>query len=467
MSEPIARLLQTTGIALLILTFATSQLHPGVAVGVTSLVYLVGNVSLLSYVIVSPRRGGISLMLAFFFLFFVALPAYVQVDEGAFPFRSQYFDEELAGVYGVLVVAQVSYLIGEAYLDRREQECNPGPANGVLRSSFYRRAVIALIVICIAIATYLGPTVLLLTRGERGEAAGAGGLADLTVQLLFAGRSLSLLAAVTCLYLLVHDHESRRGHFPLVGVVVTAVFLTLNYPPGLSRFQLLGSALALLSVSTSFFRTSRKLLAGLVAPIFLLYVFPAIKALGFGQEVEVGGSGRGVTEYLTRVDFDAFKQIADAFLYLEDETYRWGENFLGVLLFWVPRGLWAGKPLDSGYLVSSTLGYPYTNVSSPLPAEALISFGIPGVIGVFLLLGAFCATIENRARLGQSGGELRQDVIVYALLVGFIIIILRGALNGVAPMFATGFAAYIALARMQRRLQSPTRKERDPWQSTS
>ena len=110
-------------------------------------------------------------------------------------------------------------------------------------------------------------------------------------------------------------------------------------------------------------------------------------------------------------------------------------------LFFVPRALGPAKPTDSGELVSSALGYPYTNVSSPLPAEALLAFGIPGVLLTFLALGAMTARIEANAHARQTLHHL----VLYSITMGFMTIILRGALNGVAPQFATAFLAYAAI----------------------
>ena len=108
----------------------------------------------------------------------------------------------------------------------------------------------------------------------------------------------------------------------------------------------------------------------------LFTVFPVIKLIAaegatFDKLIE-SIQRVSPSRYLLNVDFDGFMQITSTIQYLESEPIRWGNNFLGVVLFFVPRGLWEGKPIDTGVIVSEGLGYWYNNVASPLPAEALM-----------------------------------------------------------------------------------------------
>ena len=55
--------------------------------------------------------------------------------------------------------------------------------------------------------------------------------------------------------------------------------------------------------------------------------------------------------------------------YVHFEGYTYGYQVLGLFTFWIPREIWLGKPLASGVIAASFLGYSFTNVSSPLWAE--------------------------------------------------------------------------------------------------
>lgn len=446
MNSAYARSIELLGTFFIGITIACgAMLEADQALPLVKNLYLLANSLLYVGVILNPRRGGISFMVSFFFLFFVAVPAFVQSTTGSFPFMSSYSAPQIVQGYFLMSIAQFCLCLGIFVADSKtESRTEQGEP---MRPEFWIRATALLLVMSVAVVAFVGPGNLLLTRTERGDATGELGA---RASAIFVGRSLSLMAAVLCIYLLVkYPPIRRRSSFHLLSILVFPTFLLLNYPPGLARFQMFGSALALLAVSVSLFAARAKLLAGVVAPVFLFLFFPAIKSLGRGEDIDFAGAvQRDVYAYLQRVDFDGFKQTIDTWIYVQSGgEHRHGENFLGVFLFWVPRGVWDAKPLDSGLLVSSSLGYPYNNVSSPLPAEAYVSFGLIGVVALMAIAGYSIARVESKARLSQTSQGLRQEVLLYALAVGFAVIILRGALNGVAPIFGTGFLAYAVLAK--------------------
>ncbi|MCC4266748.1 O-antigen polymerase [Microbacterium schleiferi] len=467
MTDVIARVLQGCGVVLLVVTLLASTISDSYgSLGVASGAYLAANVALFAYIVLHSRRGGVSLITGFFFLFFIAIPAYLQIDAGVFPFNSSYAWQQLLTGFAIFSVAQLAYLVAEMQVDS-SRPTRIRALGQEMRAPFFRKASVAILLANVAIIAFVGSR-LFLTRTERGGeiASAEGGW----LQLLFIGRSISLVGVLICLQLLIGDTESRRSSgFRLVALLSFATFLMLNYPPGLSRFQLLGSVIAIVAVLTSFFRRSRKVLFALIAPVFLLLFFPTIKALGNGGEIDIAGAvGRDVGNYLLGVDFDGFKQTVDSWIYVDRfDVLRWGENFLGAALFWVPRDLWPGKPVDSGGIVSGALGYRYTNVSNPLPAEAYLSFGYVGVLLVFILLGLIVTRVERRALVAGTAGIMTSSALLLALMMGFATIVLRGALNGVAPMFLSAFLLYAMLMALQSmtserpRSRATTRAGRD------
>jgi len=243
----------------------------------------------------------------------------------------------------------------------------------------------------------------------------------------------------------------------LAALVFTPVFFIINYPPALPRFSLMGSLIALSAVLVDYRRPRIKLAMAFVAAVMLFTVFPVLKFVARDIPLSEFLSAIGSVnyqEFLLNVDVDGFMQIASTVKYLLEENagLRWGYNFLGVLLFFVPRAIWPGKPIDTGELVSAELGYSYNNVCSPLPAEALIAFGPLGPVIIFLGLGYVVLRIEQAA-FGPAQSALQLGYFfLYALLMGFIVIILRGALNGVVPHFASGFLALVIMMLMRDKL---------------
>ena len=433
MPELLLRLMRLTGLTTLALTVLCGVLNTPIAT--TALLCLTATAALWSAAILDRRAGGIDFLIAFFFLFFLAIPARLQIAHQTFPWGGSYSAQTLNHTYALIATALLCYTI--ARLSARQAKPRQAPQ---LPDKSLHRWAFALTLISIAIAALIGPGNLFVLRSGFLD----GATNSLTSQLIYIGRALSLLTFVLCLYLLAQPRD-RQGPTLALTLIAAATCLCFNYPPALPRFALFGCAIALLSIRLNLFSPRLKLALALTAPLLVFVLLPAVKMLGRAdmsvlQMAQIMAQ-TDPTHYLLRVDFDGFKQIADTLVYLETAPLRWGANYAGVLLFFVPRALWPAKPTDSGALVSASLGYPYTNVSSPLPAEALLAFGIPGVLLTFLALGAMTARIEGNAQARQTLHHL----VLYSITMGFITIILRGALNGVAPQFATAFLAYAAI----------------------
>jgi peptidoglycan/LPS O-acetylase OafA/YrhL len=97
------------------------------------------------------------------------------------------------------------------------------------------------------------------------------------------------------------------------------------------------------------------------------------------------------------------------------------------VLFWVPRGIWPTKPLDSGVEVGLWMSSANVNLSSPLWAEAWINFGVPGVVVTLALLGL----VSRRFDSGFGAGKVSANAVGYlgvSILAGYMFILLRGSL---------------------------------------
>lgn len=346
-----------------------------------------------------------------------------------------------------MAMSYAAYLVARLYVIRFPPKREALPPRGRRPERFFTYWAWAFAVIAIVFGAVAGPGNLFAARFAEGRSEMAG----MSQQFLYMARSLSLLAMVMMIYLsrYAQARKLRRRNFLAIFVFLPA-FLVINYYAALPRFVLFGSLLALVVNFVDFTRPPMKILVTGGAIFTLFAVFPIIKLLGTGtatlsELVAASGSVR-IDRYFLNVDFDGYMQIVSTVAYIaEGGELRWGNNFLGVALFFVPRALWAGKPIDSGEIVSTNLSYWYTNVSSPLPAESLISFNLFGPPIVFFILGLAIARVEYLANKGVDFSVRAPRFFVGALWAGFLVIILRGALNGVAPMFATGFLAYLIM----------------------
>jgi hypothetical protein len=411
--------------------------------------------SVLSFLamILDNRRGGISYMYEFFMLLFVALPATIQITARIFPFFASLQPIYICWAFGILALSQIAYQIGLAtqqliYKKNKNNYKVPSLELNIKDALFYTKSAWALAILSTVFAIAAGPANLFVARFEIGEVTFEG----LTQQFLFMCRSLSLLAMIMLIFLIKFSPNPKLR---LQNIYATFLFLlpfmAINYLPALPRFVLFGIFLALSTFFVDYFRPKIKAFVAVASVVTLFVIFPQIKSLGGGQ-LDLSGTMQRtdssmIFSYLLRVDFDAFMQITSTLEYYSKEIgpIRYGQNFIGVALFFVPRGLWAGKPIDTGEIVSTGLGFTYTNVASPLPAEAFMGFGIIGPIIVFFLLAYYISRIEFHAKSHLTTIPTASAFFIYAIFMGFIVIIMRGALNGVAPQFATAFLAFFIM----------------------
>lgn len=403
-------------------------------------------------IIMDNRRGGISYMIEFFLLFFIALPALLQVSKRVFPWFAMLQPIHVCSAFGLLAISHIALHIGYIASNRKtvnDLRSNSQQTISTQSAWFYTRWAWVVAILAILLAALAGPSNLFIARFELADTE-MGGMSQ---QFLYMCRSLSLLAMVMILFLVKYTKNlqlKRINIYVLIGFI--PFFLVINYLPALPRFVLFGIFIAVSTVFINYFSPKMKSFIAIVSVLILFVVFPTIKSLGHGElntaGLEQRGSAGAVTDYLLRVDFDAFMQVTETVHYYSDDIGPglYGKNFIGVAFFFIPRAIWPDKPKSTGMYVAERLGYVYLNVSSPLTAEALMGFGLIGPVLVFILLSIFVTRIERNAKEYKWRIPTPEAFIFYAISMAFIVIVLRGALNAVAPQFATAFLAFYVVS---------------------
>jgi hypothetical protein len=239
------------------------------------------------------------------------------------------------------------------------------------------------------------------------------------------------------------------------GLIVLACLLVLicANPIGTARYPAGTVLMSLVCLLGAFATVNRARVSMIGIVLGLLFVFPIFDAF---RRQRVNFARRGfLGEYAGNGDYDAFAQIANAVRYVDIVGIEWGRQFVGVVLFWVPRTMWPDKPIDTGALLAEYRGYRYTNLSSPLWAESLVNFGWFGLIVVMIGLGLLVRRADRRisqALLASRG--------IWAVVGGTIpfyeLILLRGSL-----LQAAGGAAVMVLSLLLV-TRSPSREPQDP-----
>jgi hypothetical protein len=118
-----------------------------------------------------------------------------------------------------------------------------------------------------------------------------------------------------------------------------------------------------------------------------------------------------------------------------DEGFSYVRQPLGVVLFWVPRSLWADKPVDTGIYLAEERGYEFQNLSAPLWAEMFVIGGHLVVVGGFIALGY--VVVRGDDRLVERLAGRRRYSVAAAFMPFYLIILLRGSLLQATALVAT------------------------------
>lgn len=127
-------------------------------------------------------------------------------------------------------------------------------------------------------------------------------------------------------------------------------------------------------------------------------------------------------DFFNDINFDASQLFMAT---IKDDLVTWGSQLLGVLLFWVPRKFWPGKPEGSGHLIVQNHHGYFDCVSMPYFAEGYINWGFLGLLLFVLFLSWLSARLDAMYWTNwRKSTNLRTGY--YLILLGALIFIMRG-----------------------------------------
>lgn len=233
---------------------------------------------------------------------------------------------------------------------------------------------------------------------------------------------------------------------PLISLV--ALLICVN-PISSARYAFGTVFLALIGALGAYKTVRRFRLVTLAAVFGLVYLFPIADM--FRRSLDPSAKSQNPLESMLSGDFDSFSQITNTMEYVAVNGISWGNQMLGVLFFWVPRGIWPNKPLDTGTIVADWKMYYFKNLSSPLWAEFFVNGGwwfvVIGMLGIGLAVAALDR--KSEAVLSTSG----QPSVVASILPFYLLIVLRGSLlQSVSSMAVILLAsAFVSVKVAQKR----------------
>lgn len=379
-------------------------------------------------VIASRKKQLFGMVLWLFTYIFMGLAPYVQYRLALLPSTTPTVDQSLFPAAGVLVIASVTaVIVGSIFASRR-------PVGSTLeRVAVDPQRVNILTMTALAVFLYYGQSIgfgaFLLSRTELSALRAAVWPNTATMGLLTGGLHMLLLvgfiAQMTARQQAKASHQKPAWLLPLINGLV--LLYTVN-PVSSPRYVVGTVVLAMLATFGVYATLTRFRIMAAAALVGMLTLFPLADL--FRHTTDSTAEVEGPVQSLTSGDFDAFMQLTNTLQYVNVKGLSWGDQLLGVLLFWVPRAVWPGKPLDTGVELAEYMGYRFTNLSSPIWSELFINFGWVGTIAGMGLLGYFFRRWDTRTDLYLRTSRI-PPVIVCAVAF-YLLIVLRGSLLNAA-----------------------------------
>lgn len=273
----------------------------------------------------------------------------------------------------------------------------------------------------------IGPSVFLGSRSDLSAVKQSFSSDAITTALIGATSNVPLL--VSCLALL-SIRQSATGHrrrlMTVLAVLTGGAALFIVNPISSPRYMFGTFLLAILAGVGAYATPARVRTMTLGFLVGMIAVFPLADLFRRTTNVVVDLEDANPLVSLTSGDFDAFAQLNNTMLYVGQSGITWGNQAFGVVLFWVPRNIWPGKPVDTGILLANFREYQFTNLSAPLWAEFYVNLGIVGVILGMVLLGFWMRRSDERTSILLGSGQ--RPTLMALILPFYLIMILRGSL---------------------------------------
>ncbi|MGB3770846.1 MAG: oligosaccharide repeat unit polymerase [Rhodococcus sp. (in: high G+C Gram-positive bacteria)] len=245
-----------------------------------------------------------------------------------------------------------------------------------------------------------------------------------TAVIIAAGAMMSLLVAFIAVVKYYDTMTVKeRAFLPIIIVLGAVLCVTLN-PISNARYLFGTGALAVAALFGLFATRARFRVVAIMAVAALVLVFPLADAFRYSSSAQFKTTNP--LESLTSPDYDAFAQINNTVLYVQNNGTTGGDQALGVLFFAVPRVIWPDKAPDTGVLLAKSRNYPVDNLSAPLWAELYINGGIPILIIGMLLFGLIAGVQDRRIEISLR--TARAPTVLSCILPFYAIILLRGSL---------------------------------------
>ena len=249
--------------------------------------------------------------------------------------------------------------------------------------------------------------------------------------------------ALICLLVLIKKFKEKKSFFNAILLsYFIGVTLFLVPPTGVARF--LSGAFYGTVLLYSFPRLRSGRLFLVLMFLFILIIFPMLNNFRYinSNPLQLFDILSGLSDNFQSADFDAYTMLLYITEYVTSFGITFGYQLLGPILFFIPRSIWADKPVGSGSMIVDELGIPINgNVSAPWIGEFYINYGYFGVLIFSFIVGVLLRSLDKKYWDKNNSGYYFK--LIYPFFSLMIIFICRGDfMSSYSFLFGTIISTY-------------------------
>ena len=426
-----------------------------------SLVYITFGINgvlwiLLLFHELNQRNFSLCLVYWLFCIFFFFFAGLIQTMNSDFPWVEPYSDDVLIKTNVILWIWSILFQLGvykasntKLVMGRKHSTLEKNEyVKCVLGTEWrgYESKVTILMIFSIIITIYRVTTIGFINLLARGT----------SFYRISENSSISVLVekmimAIVYFAFIFAVYKWKRDRKPLHMIVTGLCLLIAYFPTSTARNAIAGLYFGAILAFFPKMKKNRWFIT-LYLLIFMI-AFPMLNAFRTVSvlDVNMGNVMRSLfsgfsTEWLS-VDYDAYSMVALSLNYLSDHGLSFGVQLLAVIFCWVPRSLWATKPIGTGPMIAEYYGWWFTNVSEPLPAEMLVNFGIIGALISAVIIGFFLGKIDLFfwRNISDDYNVVHKVDSLYYYMVGYFLFLYRGSLNSAVAYLVPFIIVWIAI----------------------
>lgn len=362
-----------------------------------------------------------------FWIVFLHIAPIVQIKLNIFPMAS--IVDPSKNLPSVIIILLGTLLLSIGFLlpEKSGKHFYSSYVRAEVQLGFIKRTLFLGFILFLFIILRTSPSVFLLPRVEFEEAIRYVFISPQFSLMLIATCKMTLLTAA-CYILLNREYLVRNLSTQIYYFSVVLLAIFVSNPVCSSRLSFVGSILALF---LSAGRINIKLISYFLISILPFYIF-AFPLLDYFRTRSTRAKQQGVFSSFFNPDFDAYQQLLNTITFVDERGFQFGKQIVGAILFFVPSSFWHTKPISSGPLVAQNLSLRWTNLSSPLPAEAFIDFGTLGVIVYCFFAARLILKADAYIEWSRINSQFKSIALALLLILsGQLSLLLRGALLGV------------------------------------